>query len=471
MSIDSPVGTIGVESTAAGLRRVHLPGDDVRRAGSTHEGSAAAANAERAIAQVEEYLRGEREEFDVMLDWTGVGRHSPTRARDAPRDRARSGRTVTYGELGRRAGIDDPRDVGVLMARNPIPLVVPCHRVVASDGLGGYGGGLELKRRLLELEGVLPPRLDFGHVSSVQSMELVQLGDSGLRASRVGLGCNNFGGRLDLEGTRAVVDAAFDVGVTFFDTAEVYGNGGDSERFLGDVLAGRRDEAVIATKFGWGQEFGDGSAECVHGAIDRSLGRLRTDYVDLYYLHKPDPSTPIADTLSALDELVRAGKVRAIGCSNFSAEQLTEADRVARELGVTRFTVLQNQYSLLERADDADVLPLCRELGVSYIPYFPLASGLLTGKYRRGEPAPEGTRLAGREIADDRFERVEAYTAFAEERGRSLHELAICALASTPGVGSIIAGATKPEQVRANAAAAAVAWQLSGDELDALAEL
>jgi aryl-alcohol dehydrogenase-like predicted oxidoreductase len=302
-------------------------------------------------------------------------------------------------------------------------------------------------------------------------MELVQLGDSGLRASRVGLGCNNFGGRLDLERTRAVVDAALDVGVTFFDTAEIYGNGGDSERFLGEALAGRRDEAVIATKFGWGQEFGDRSSEFVRGAIEGSLERLRTDYVDLYYLHKPDPSTPIADTLTVLDELVRVGKVRAIGCSNFSAEQLAEADRVARELGTARFTVLQNQYSLLERADDEDVLPLCRELGVSYIPYFPLASGLLTGKYRRGEPAPEGTRLAGREIADDRFERVEAFSAFAVEQGHSLHELAICALASTPGVGSIIAGATKPEQVRANAAAAAASWQLSSDELDALAKL
>ena len=235
-------------------------------------------------------------------------------------------------------------------------------------------------------------------------MELVQLGDSGLRASRVGLGCNNFGGRLDLERTRAVVDAALDVGVTFFDTAEIYGKGGDSERFLGEALAGRRDEAVIATKFGWGQEFGDGSSEYVRGAIEGSLERLRTDYVDLYYLHKPDPSTPIADTLTVLDELVRAGKVRAIGCSNFSAEQLAEADRVARELGTARFTVLQNQYSLLERDDDEDVLPLCRELGVSYIPYFPLASGLLTGKYRRGEPASEGTRLAGREIADERFD-------------------------------------------------------------------
>ena len=302
-------------------------------------------------------------------------------------------------------------------------------------------------------------------------MEFVRLGDSGLRASRVGLGCNNFGGRLDLERTRAVVEAALDVGVTFFDTAEIYGSGGDSERFLGEALAGRRDEAVIATKFGWGQEFGDGSPEYIRGAIEGSLERLRTDYVDLYYLHKPDPSTPIADTLTVLDELVQEGTVRAIGCSNFSAEQLAEADRVARELGLTRFTVLQNQYSLLERDDDADVLPLCRELGVSYIPYFPLGSGLLTGKYRRGVPAPEGTRLAGREITDGRFERVEAFSAFAVEQRHSLHELAICALASTPGVGSIIAGATKPEQVRANAAAAAASWQLSGDELDALAKL
>jgi aryl-alcohol dehydrogenase-like predicted oxidoreductase len=302
-------------------------------------------------------------------------------------------------------------------------------------------------------------------------MEIVQLGDSGLRASRVGLGCNNFGGRLDLERTRAVVDAALEVGVMFFDTAEIYGNGGDSERFLGDALAGRRDEAVIATKFGWGHEFGDGSPEYVRGAIDGSLQRLRTDYVDLYYLHKPDPSTPIEDTLTVLDELVRAGKVRAIGCSNFSAERLAEADRVARELGTARFTVLQNEYSLLERDDDVDVLPLCRELGVSYIPYFPLASGLLTGKYRRGEPAPAGTRLEGREIADARFERVEAFSAFAEAQGHSLHELAFCALASTPGVGSIIAGATKPEQVRANAAAAEASWQLSGDELALLAKL
>ena len=301
-------------------------------------------------------------------------------------------------------------------------------------------------------------------------MELVDLGTSGLRVSRVGLGCNNFGGRIDFDATRAVVDAALEAGVTFFDTAAVYGNGGDSERFLGEILDGRRETVVLATKFGWGQDGGDGTPETVRRSLEASLERLRADYVDLYYLHKPDPTTPIAETLGALDEIVHAGTVRAIGCSNFSAEQLSEADSVAREQGLTRFTVLQNHYSVIRRGDDEDVLPLCRELGVAYIPYFPLASGLLTGKYRRGEPAPDGTRLAGREIEDEQFQRVEACSAFAEERGHSVHELAICALASTPGVGSIIAGATKPEQVRANAAAAG-AWRLERDELDALAQL
>jgi len=300
-------------------------------------------------------------------------------------------------------------------------------------------------------------------------MELVTLGDSGLTASRVGLGCNNFGGRIDLDATRAVVDAALDVGVTFFDTAEVYGNGGDSERFLGEILDGRRDQVVLATKFGWGSEAGDGAADTIRAAIQGSLERLHTDYVDLYYLHKPDPSTPIAETLGVLDELVRGGKVRAIGCSNFSAAQLADADRVARELGTARFTVLQNQYSLLERRDDDEVLPLCRDLGVAYIPYFPLASGLLTGKYRRDEPAPEGTRLEGREIADERFDRVDLCTAFAEEHGHTVHELALSALASTPGVGSIIAGATRPEQVRANADA--VSWRLTADQLEMLAQI
>jgi aryl-alcohol dehydrogenase-like predicted oxidoreductase len=300
-------------------------------------------------------------------------------------------------------------------------------------------------------------------------MERIDLGSSGLRVARVGLGCNNFGGRLDLAGTRRVVDAALDAGIDFLDTAEVYGSDGGSERFLGEILEGRRDRVVLATKFGWGGERGNGSAEAAQKAIDGSLRRLRTDHVDLYYLHKADPSTPIAETLGALDELVRAGKVRAIGCSNFSAEQLAEADRVARELGTARFTVLQNHYSLLERRDDADVLPLCRELGIAYVPYFPLASGLLTGKYRRGEPAPEGTRLAGRELEDERLARVEALTAFAEERGHTILELAISALASTPGMGSVIAGATKPEQARANAAAAG--WALGAADLEGLTAL
>jgi aryl-alcohol dehydrogenase-like predicted oxidoreductase len=300
-------------------------------------------------------------------------------------------------------------------------------------------------------------------------VERVSLGDSGLTVSRVGLGCNNFGGRIDLAATRAVVDAALDAGVTFFDTAAVYGNGGDSERFLGEILEGRRDRVVLATKFGWGSESGDGRADTARASLEESLERLRTQYVDLYYLHKPDASTPIAETLGALDELVRDGKARALGCSNFSAEQLADADRVAGELGTARFTVLQNHYNLLRRDDDADVLPLSRELGVAYIPYFPLASGLLTGKYRRGEPAPAGTRLEGREIEDERFDRIERLAAFAEERGRSLHELAMSALASTPGIGSIISGATTPEQVRSNAAASS--WELPPDELATLSEI
>lgn len=297
-------------------------------------------------------------------------------------------------------------------------------------------------------------------------MELLDLGESGLRVSRVGLGCNNFGGRLGLDETRTVVDAALEAGVTFFDTAEIYGDGGGSERLLGEVLEGRRDQVVLATKFAW--EPGDGLAapESIRRSIEGSLERLRTDHIDLYYLHRPDPEIPVGDTLGALDELVQAGKVRAIGCSNFSAEQLADADRVAREQGTARFTVLQNHYNLLRRDDDEDVLPLCRELGVAYIPYFPLASGLLTGKYRRGQPAPEGARLAGREIEETQFDCVEALASFAEERGHTLHELAIAALASTPGIASVIAGATKPEQVRANAAAAS--WELSQGELDAL---
>lgn len=300
-------------------------------------------------------------------------------------------------------------------------------------------------------------------------MEIVELGQSGLRVSRVGVGCNNFGGRIGAEETRGVVEAALDAGVTFFDTAESYGGDGGSERLLGEVLEGRREQVVIATKFSWRAERGGGSRDYIQRAIAGSLERLRTDYVDLYYLHRPDEATPIAETLDALHELVEAGTVRAIGCSNFSADQLAEADRVARERGTTRFTVLQNHYNLLRRDDDQEVLPLCRELRISYVPYFPLASGLLTGKYRRGEPAPEGARLAGRAIDDAEFDRIDAMAAFARERGRSLLELAIAALASTPGIDTVIAGATKPEQSRANAAAGE--WELSEDDLSALASV
>jgi aryl-alcohol dehydrogenase-like predicted oxidoreductase len=297
-------------------------------------------------------------------------------------------------------------------------------------------------------------------------MEQRQLGDTDLLVSRVGLGCNNFGGRIDAAATRAVVDAALDAGITFLDTADIYGHGGGSERLLGEVLEGRRDRVVLATKFG--HDMGDGteargSAAYVRKAIERSLERLRTDHVDLYYLHVPDPATPIAETLGALDELVREGKVRAIGCSNFSAEQLAEADRTARENGTAHFVAVQNHYNLLHRDDDASVLPLCRELGVAYIPYFPLANGLLTGKVRRGEQGPEGTRLAGQEFDDETFDRIEALERFASERGRALLELAVSALASTDGIGSVIAGSTRPEQVRANAAAGG--WDLAPEDL------
>ena len=298
-------------------------------------------------------------------------------------------------------------------------------------------------------------------------METAALGESGLEVSRVGLGCNNFGGRIGAEETRAVVEAALEGGVTFFDTAERYGNEGGSELLLGELLEGRRDDVVIATKFGYWDGPGNGSADVVRRAVAGSLERLRTDRIDLYYLHRPDPGTPIAETLTALDELVQQRVVRALGCSNFTTEQLAEADRAARELGVTRFTVVQNHYNLLRRDDEEDVLPLARELGISYVPYFPLASGLLTGKYRRGEPGPPGTRLAGRAFEDEQFDRLDELSRFAEERGHTLLELAIAALASTPGIASVIAGATKPEQVRANAAAGE--WVLSEEELRTLA--
>jgi aryl-alcohol dehydrogenase-like predicted oxidoreductase len=305
-------------------------------------------------------------------------------------------------------------------------------------------------------------------------VEKRRLGGSDVEVSRVGLGCNNLGGRLDLERTRAVVEAALDAEITFFDTAETYGERGRSERFLGEILEGRRDRVVLATKFGWDVGLGGddlrGSRSYLRRAIDASLERLRTDHVDLYYYHRPDGVTPLAETLEAMHELVDEGKTRAIGCSNLSAAQLREADAFARSAGKPQIAALQNRYSLLERAAEAEILPLCREYGIGFVPYSPLASGLLTGKYRRGEPPPAGSRLENRPEAraDERLERIEALEAFATEHGHTLLELAIGGLASQPGVVSVIAGATTPEQVRANAAAS---WELTAVELAALAEL
>jgi len=297
-----------------------------------------------------------------------------------------------------------------------------------------------------------------------------RLGDSELEVSVVGLGCNNFGKRLDLDGTAAVLNAALDAGITFFDTADIYGNG-DSERLMGEALTGRRDEYVLATKFGW-ETSGEGapgaaggSREHIRWAVEGSLKRLQIEKVDLYQYHRPDGVTPIEETLGALDELVGEGLVGAIGCSNFSAAELEEADLVARERGWARFVTLQNQYSLLEREIEAEVAPACERLGVSILPYFPLASGLLTGKYRRGEAGPEGSRLSEREQAgsDKQFDVVEALEAFAEARGIGILDVAIAGLAAQPAVASVIAGATKPEQIAANVAA--LEWQPSEADL------
>jgi aryl-alcohol dehydrogenase-like predicted oxidoreductase len=300
------------------------------------------------------------------------------------------------------------------------------------------------------------------------------LGDSGLNVSVIGLGCNNFGRRVDLSGTRAVVDAAIAEGVTFLDTADIYGGDGASETLLGEALAGRRDQVVLATKFGMNMHDGRGprgSRAYIEHAVDASLRRLRTDVIDYYWYHQPDGETPIEETLGALHELVAAGKVRGIGASNFSAEQLEQADAAARENGLTRFTAVQNNYSLLVRDAEDEVLPACERLGIAFVPFFPLASGLLTGKYRRGEPGPDGARLSGRDqvASDEQFALVDALQGYADERGVPLSTVAIGALLARSVVTSVIAGATKPEQVRANAAAAG--WQPSAEDRAALRDI
>jgi aryl-alcohol dehydrogenase-like predicted oxidoreductase len=290
-------------------------------------------------------------------------------------------------------------------------------------------------------------------------MNYRRLGDSGLVVSAVGLGANNFGRRIDIDATRAVVDAAFEVGITLIDTADIYG---ESEAFLGEVLQGRRDEVVLATKFGmdtrgangpdWGAR---GSRRYIRKAVERSLRRLRTDWIDLYQMHAPDPSTPLEETISALSDLVREGKVRYVGSSNFSGWQVTDADWIARTEGHERFISAQNEYSLLDRRVERDLSPALVHHGIGLLPFFPLANGLLTGKYRRGERTPEGTRLANRPeyLTDARFDVVEALEAFAERQGVTLLDVAIGGLLAQPAVASVIAGATKPEQVKANAAA------------------
>ncbi len=289
-----------------------------------------------------------------------------------------------------------------------------------------------------------------------------------LEVSIVGLGCNNFGGRLDYDGTAAVVRGAIDAGITLFDTADIYG-GTKSEEFLGRAFGARRDEIILATKFGMqvDAERKGAKPDYVHRALEDSLRRLQTDHIDLYQLHAPDADTPIAGTLRALDECVRAGKVREIGCSNFTVAQLQEAETAAPP-GSAHFVSVQNQYSLLHRDVEQEVLPECERAGLSFLPYFPLASGVLTGKYRRGEPPPAGARLSGVKqnegpLADDKLAVVERLAAFAESRGRSMVELAIAWIAAHPPVASVIAGATSPDQVRANVAAAD--WALGDDDL------
>jgi len=287
-----------------------------------------------------------------------------------------------------------------------------------------------------------------------------------LEVSVVGLGCTNFGRRVDQTGTRAVVDAALDAGVNFFHTAERYGGGGQSETFLGEALRGRREQAVLATKFGGGGEvgYGKGSREQIRSALEGSLQRLQTDHIDLYQHHQEDPETPLAETVAALDDLVREGKIRAYGTSNYSAAEVEKAAALAQEAYVSE----QSEYSWLTREAERELLPICARLGLGFIPYFPLANGLLTGKYRRGQPAPEGTRLHGREISQDEYDRLEALEAFARERGVSILDVAIGGLAAQSPVVSVIAGATRPEQVRANAAAD---WEPTPDDLTALRSL
>ncbi len=307
-------------------------------------------------------------------------------------------------------------------------------------------------------------------------MILRNLGKSGLKVSLVGLGTNNFGGRLDLEASRLVIDKALDLGINFFDTADVYGNKGGSESIIGEVLGARRQNVIIATKFGnaideAGQLKG-ASRQYIFKAVDSSLRRLRTDWIDLYQIHRPDAETPIEETVRALDDLVRQGKVRYVGLSNFAPWQIVEAQWVAKELGASAFISSQDEYSLLQRKLDGEKSEVIEAYGLSLLPFFPLANGLLTGKYQQDQPLPAGTRLstadrlASRYLTPRNWQQLAQLKDFALHRDHTLLELAFSWLAAQPIVGSIIAGASKPEQLELNVRA--VDWQLTKEELAAI---
>ncbi|HEX5313474.1 MAG TPA: aldo/keto reductase [Gammaproteobacteria bacterium] len=310
-------------------------------------------------------------------------------------------------------------------------------------------------------------------------MRMRRLGRTGLEVSEVGLGCNNFGARVDLETSRAVVHAALDAGVNFFDTADVYGGRGGSESILGRVLGERRKDVVLATKFGSAMEEGverrNASRRYILQAVEASLKRLKTDWIDLYYVHWPDKLTPLDETLRALDDLVRSGKVHYVGCCNFAAWRVVAAEWIARELKLHRFVCAQNEFSLLERAPEKELLPALAEYDLGLVPYFPLASGLLTGKYERDKPPPDDSRLAQwKRLAESyatptNWDLIEKLEAWAGERDHSLLEFAFAWLLAHGAVASVIAGATKPEQVAANVRAAE--WRLDADDLASLREI
>ena len=286
-----------------------------------------------------------------------------------------------------------------------------------------------------------------------------------LNVTVVGLGCNNFGRRIDEARTTDVINAALEAGINFFDTADVYGDT-LSETFIGRILGDRRKHVILATKFGNKTELGRGAnPDYIRAAAEASLKRLNTDYIDLYQIHLPDADVPIADTLGALNELMQAGKVLEIGCSNFSAEQMREAEAAVKQ-GAARFVSVQNHYHLLRRESEAEVLAECERLGLAYLPFFPLASGLLTGKYRQGQPTPQNTRLTDRAPSEEQLAQVEQLIQFAESHGHTILELAFSWLLSHPVVASVIAGATNPEQVRSNVNAAR--WQMTSAELGEL---